>query len=150
MKKNIFRAVVMSGLVMLAVASAQAQRRSLTVNVPFDFNAGEKTLRAGAYTLTELTHGAYVIRSADRETAVIVRAGASAAERNARGRGNTVARLVFRKYEDQNFLAQVWLTAGGDGRELHRSAAERRLADELKAARNQLKPQLVVITAAQK
>ena len=148
MQKNIFRTIAMMGLMMLAVASVQAQqRRALNINIPFDFTAGEKTLKAGDYTLSELSHDIYLVRSADRKTTAIVRVDASLVERDER---SSAARVVFRKYEDRHFLGQVWLTTGADGRETYRSSAERRLSEELKMARNPLSPELVVITAAKK
>ena len=147
MKKNIIRTVAAAGLMMLALASAQAQqRRTLNVNVPFDFNAGEKTLPAGAYTLTELSSSAYVLRDSEQQPVAVVRADAAVSARDDKARG---PRVAFRKYEDRVFLAQVWMTGGAEGQELHRSGAERRLSEELKLSRDSARPEPVTVTAAQ-
>lgn len=123
MTKKIYSTFAMLGLfLVLAVGSVQAQSEGrVEVNIRFDFQVGNKVLPAGEYTVKPLTQKSVVIKSADgREVLVAltpnsVKAGAKA----------TTEKLVFRRYGNQYFLAQVWTIRGADGRELAPSKAER-------------------------
>src|ERR1700755_2932327 len=101
-KQPLFRVVVV-GLILLAVAlSGRAQSRGaeLAVNVPFDFNVGERTLPAGDYIISRdfETPNLLIIRRADRSPIVIVH---TSPLRSNLDRVKTC--LTFNEYQGQKF-----------------------------------------------
>lgn len=131
MKKRVSALIItLSLLGAMAVATAQAQSgEKFVVNIPFCFTVGEKTLPAGDYRVETLSFGGahlyskLMIRSTDGQTSKIVatlpvRAGALPEE----------SKLVFRRYGEQYFLAQVWAVGTDTGWEFRQSRAEKRLA----------------------
>jgi hypothetical protein len=129
MKKQSLRIFLMFAiLVHLTMSSAQAQTANeQTAQVPFSFAVGGKTFPAGEYSVKRLNpqsdKAALQIRSADGRLSKIVltvpvQAG-SAAES---------AKLIFNRYGDQYYLAQVWTPADNTGLELPKSRSERTLA----------------------
>ena len=141
MKKSLFSTILMLGLVMLAAASATAQSRSpIKVQIPFDFYAGEARLAAGDYRVRFISENVLMLRSAGGKSIIV------SAPLTREGRNNA-PRLVFHKYGDQYFLAQVWTLKAGSGRALHSSGAERKLIRELKAAGDTSKQTEVTVIA---
>jgi hypothetical protein len=132
MKKQIILAMAILTIV-VASLSAFAQARQLTAEIPFNFTIKERALPAGRYTLEAIRlagSDALRIQSADgRITAtVFVRA-------ELRESSKEEPRLVFNRYGDQYFLAEV---AGFERRtvqELTRSKKEDHLAKNADAAR---------------
>ena len=112
----------------LAAAPAAAQSaREQTANISFSFNVGDKTFPAGLYRVRQLNPAsdrvALEIRSADGRLGKItltsfVRPGEASEQ----------ARLVFTRYGEQYFLAQVWTHAQTEGLALPTSRSERTLA----------------------
>jgi hypothetical protein len=128
MNARILRSIVTLALfVAVSAASAHAQSgATMDVSVPFEFHAGRQTLQAGAYRITQVSTRVLELRSDDGRTSVLVEAPLAARTAEARG----AARLVFRRYGDHYFLAQVW-TSARTGRELYTSDGERSLVEEL-------------------
>lgn len=128
MTKKLYSTFAMLSLFfMLAVVSVQAQSESkLSVNIPFDFQIGNKVLPAGAYDVKRLSQTSMLIRSADGQRSAIAVAPKSA--RTSADEKAAQTRLVFHQYGNQYFLAQVWMNKGGEGRELNKSDAEREAA----------------------
>src|SRR5581483_3229313 len=147
MKKQALKVVSMLSLsVMLAVVAVYAKPISpLRANIPFDFTAGNKTLPAGAYTMDPMTmQGVLRIRRQDcRAAAFVITYGPEAR------RGQGQSKLVFRRYGDQYFLAEVWTANDSDGRELRQSRTERELVKSRsnRLAGNAVKPELVYVIA---
>src|SRR5438094_822043 len=114
MKKQTLRIFTMvSLLTVLVVASVYANSNGpMKVNIPFAFTVGDKTLPAGQYTFerNQLIPQLVMIRSTDGRT-------------TARGfttrvyshTSQTQAKLVFHRYGNQYFLAQVWRGVMDDG-----------------------------------
>ena len=111
-----------------AAVSANAQSvKKVAADVPFDFIVGDRTLSAGEYTLRSLgsPDTGVMIQDADgknlgtRQTFPI--------SPNSR----RSARLVFHKYGQRYFLAEVWTGAGEPGRHLTKSRQERAIEREL-------------------
>jgi hypothetical protein len=129
MKKQSLRIFLMFGLLaILAVSSAHAQSsREMTANIRFSFTVGDKTFPAGEYRVTRLNpasdKAALMIKSADGRMSKIVLTVPVQA-----GRAEESARLIFNRYGEQYFLAQVWTPADNTGLELSRSRDERSLA----------------------
>ena len=147
MRKQLFTTLAtLSLLFALTIVSVQAQSRNrITAHVPFDFQVGEKTLPAGDYSVKRLSQNTLLVESADGEQSAIAQA-----PRNVEGNVNAKPsreKLVFRKYGDQYFLAQVWMTRSNTGRAINMSGAERKAADQLKLAQNGAKPQVIEISA---
>jgi hypothetical protein len=131
MKNVVLKGLALFGLVIvLSMSSVQAQTSGKTkVRIPFDFVAGKSKLKAGTYSVRQLSDNALVIRSEDNGTSAILSAPLSIGTRaNEAGR-----RLVFNKYGDWYFLSQVWLRADS-GRQLFPTSAETRAAREFRLA----------------
>lgn len=114
--------------IVTAVVSANAQSRNTVVaSIPFEFVVGDRTLPAGEYRLQPVTAqgDALAIKGADNgESAVRLADPIQATRKSAH------ARLVFHRYGQSYFLAQVW---SGDtiGWKLVKSRQERAMAREL-------------------
>ena len=131
MKKDFIKGFTMLTLIIAialasAVISANAQSSRVVVsNVPFEFIVGDQTLPAGEYRIVQtLAHG-LTIRSADSEHAVIRMTNLLSP------RDTEKARLMFRKYGERYFLAEVWDGSGSTGRQLTKSRQERAIEREL-------------------
>ena len=129
MKKQSLKIFLMFGLfAILAASNAQAQTvaREQAANIPFSFTVGDKTFEAGSYTIARINPrtdpSPLVIKSEDGRTRKIVLT-TSVREGKAQG----AARLVFNRYGDQYYLAQVWTQSDIAGLEIPRSRSERTL-----------------------
>ena len=122
----IITAVVVAGSQF--AASAQTPQ-PLEASIPFDFVAGDQQLPAGRYRISRVgatNESTLRIQSTDG------RARATVLTNSARG-ASKGARLTFRQYGDQLFLASVWVPGTAGGREVNESRQERRLRRELRA-----------------
>ena len=121
MKSRVTR-ILSIGIALVAVAAVQAQDRTVTANVPFSFYMGRSAMPQGAYKVEELSHGAMVrMGSTDAINAVITRAIAGKKQIEP-------ARLVFHRYGESYFLAQIWTGDGSIGQALAASPREKELA----------------------
>jgi hypothetical protein len=95
---------------LLTVSTLIAQsedQRPMKVNVPFAFGVEDLSLPAGEYYIFTATPGRTIrIVSADGKYSAVIDTLLNHAEKPA-----TNSRLVFHKYGNEYFLAQVW-TAG--------------------------------------
>ena len=135
MKKELLKGLTMLMLVVVlalaaAVASANAQSANRVVaTIPFDFSVGYKKLPAGDYSVQAInnTNNTLMIRSADaRQAAVRLTNEIRRSKKN-----DTHARLVFHRYGERYFLAEVWSGFDEIGRELFKSHEEKALESEL-------------------
>ena len=136
--KQVLKGVTMLvSIIVLAFAtalasSAQTRSRQIRADIPFDFVVGERTLTAGNYavgTISSNSNDAIAIRSSDnRQRAMRL---TNAVTDNAKTKR---ARLVFHRYGNTYFLAQVWAPGSSEGREIVKSKAER--ATEMELAKN--------------
>lgn len=130
--------------VLLAVVTAGANSGlNVSATIPFDFIVGYKTLPAGTYTVEAINNnGLLVMRSEDYTQGILIMTGAMQGKREPEP-----AKLIFRKYGDLYFLAEVW---GYDaGQQVSRSRKERRVIQEMRnhLATGAAKPELVYIAA---
>ena len=146
MKKQALRIFTMvSLLTVLVVASVYANPYSrIRVTIPFAFAVGDKTLPAGQYTVerNRIAPELLIVRSADgRATAT------GFTKQVQRPTTQTQAKLVFHRYGNQYFLAQVWRMDGGEAFPKSRAerAAARGAAKHL--ARADAEPESVSIAA---
>jgi hypothetical protein len=133
--KNFTMLALVVGLALAtALVSANAQSTSIVrANIPFDFIVGDKTLPAGKYTVNSAASDgqALSIRTSGGKSLALVLTH-YAAERSQK----RIARMVFHRYGQQYFLAEVW-SGASHGRQLMQSKRERNLRQEL--ASNELK-----------
>jgi hypothetical protein len=85
----------------LSVGSALAQATAIRVKVPFAFNAGDKLLPPGTYTITLVS--ADVIRIQDRDQHISI----LSTETRDNRRSENGDELVFARYGDRYFLQEV-------------------------------------------
>ena len=129
MKKRIL--VIASLLVVCSFAATQVARAQepMVVNVPFAFTAGEAALPAGEYRVQKMDgNGAVLlIRCSDPTAAAFVMTTGTG------GKGQQgQSKLVFNRYNDHYFLAQVWSAGYNTGRELRKTAREKEIAQTAK------------------
>lgn len=132
MKKQILKGFTMLTLTVAvalatAVVSANAQSNPLRANIGFDFVVGDKTLPAGQYLVTPATAGgdALIIQGAENGKSAI-----RLVVRTEPDRSKMRARLVFHRYGQNYFLAEVW-NGERTGRALAKSKQERAMEREL-------------------
>jgi len=122
--------VLVIGLAAVTAVVSSGQSNRVDTNIPFDFVVGDKVLPAGQYTMKGLgaIGQAILISQKDSKSSVI-----RLTNELQRKTENTQARLVFHRYGQHYFLAEVW--SGGDrvGRRLMRSRQERAIERELAA-----------------
>ncbi len=123
------RLIMLTVLGVLTTVSAHAQSgKQFTVTIPFNFYVAGKMLPAGQYQVgrsTEDSEG-LVLRGTDGRTGVFVLTrGIQTAEVQQQ------SKLVFRRYGDQYFLGEVWISARSNGRGLPLSRKERMVAQEI-------------------
>lgn len=136
MNQSAFHRIIMFGLFLTlacASVSAQATVHIFSGKIPFDFNVWEQKLPAGEYTIRYLsdTPSMLLIQSTDRQVQAVISTNRMGT-RQAPGK----TRLVFSKYGDQHFLAQVWARGDNNGRMLVKSHVERDLAKSASAKSN--------------
>ena len=113
----------------VAVESANGQLTShgVTAEIPFDFIVGDKTLAAGKYNVSSpaTSGGALRIISRDGKSSAF-RISTQVSEKSQK----RSARLVFHRYGQQYFLAEVW-SGNSNGERLSPCKRERNLQREL-------------------
>jgi hypothetical protein len=125
MKKQVL-ALLGLGL-LLATASAYAQTIRLKANVPFNFIVNRATLPAGEYTIESMNLQGTVlsIRDSDQRPKSMV-----ISNRCESAKASAQTKLVFHRYGDRYFLAQIWLAGNKSGHELPKSAREVEVAKD--------------------
>ena len=135
MKNQILKGLTMLLLIagvalMVALVSAHAQSRSVVANIPFEFEVGGTTLKAGEYSVKAFTANAdaLLITSDDSKDRAI-RFSNTIEARNVPKQ----AKLVFHRYGQRYFLSEVWTQGERTGRQLLKSSAERAIEGQLAA-----------------
>jgi hypothetical protein len=134
MKKELFRGLTMlTVIVALALASAVASAKPQSVDkvvadIPFEFSVGYKTMPAGEYSVKSITNSGngLLIQSADGTISALRLSNETSRDKN-----KSHARLVFHRYGDRYFLAEVWTGIDNTGRQLVKSQEERAIEREL-------------------
>ena len=126
MKKIFGISTVLSLLVLLTAAtSVFAQSQRARINIPFSFVVGQKSFPAGEYTVepnSKDTLTVWSLKGENNKDAIVFTTNSVRSDRN-----NEQTKLVFSKYEDQHFLAQVWMAGDQNGRELVVTTSEKYL-----------------------
>ena len=124
MKRQLF-AVVMVLATLLVGGSAFAQDMNVKVTIPFNFVVMGKTLPAGSYSLRAITQDGktLMVESADRQERATINSFAAESLEPA-----DHTKLVFHRYDNRYFLAQVWIEGNNRGHQLPKSAREAEVA----------------------
>ena len=113
-----------------AVVSANGQAiKQVRANIPFQFVVGDKSLPAGEYAVKPFTDSRVLaIDNRDSHASALRMTSEIAGNRKSEN-----ARLVFHRYGNRYFLAEVWM-GEGNGSQLKKSKEERALQRELALA----------------
>lgn len=125
MKRGSLVAIAVLTFLMATCAFAQGSAQ-IKANIPFDFAARRTILPAGGYTLNSQAVGSpttYLLQGAGGRPGVFLLTFVVQRKDSEEPR----AELVFHRYGDRYFLAQVWM-GNGVGRQLPASKEERELA----------------------
>jgi hypothetical protein len=130
MEKIMSNSSVRSRAVLVALAaivlvvsnvSIKAQSLSIVVKVPFAFQAGDKTLPAGTYTVKRQGEAVRIRDTSGHDASVI----SNAITNRAKGVANE---LTFNHYGNTYFLSEVCWSDYSTARGLQKSPAEEKLA----------------------
>ena len=147
--KNLTMLALVVGLALTTtLVSANAQSTPLvTADVPFDFIVSNKTLPSGKYTVKSATSDGRGLSISSREgksSAIVLTVDVAQTSKM------RIARMVFHRYGQQYFLAEIW---SGDnwGRQLMECKRERNLRRELAsnaAKSHSVKPSYEIVEVA--
>lgn len=125
-------------LVGAAVSANGQSSRNQIANIPFEFTIGSHNLPAGRYDVTQMTSGGDAVRIRSKSSSLsVIRLSNAVVKRNPSSQG----KLVFHRYGNSYFLAEVWSAGYSTGRALRESNAEEAVRTELSAnpkTRNQV------------
>jgi hypothetical protein len=122
--KNLVYRILVAGMGIAGIGAAQAQDRSITADVPFDFYLGTNAMPHGAYRVEQMINGNVVtLRTAEAVKSTTSWGIVGNSE-------NEQARLVFRCYGQSCFLSEVWPGSGRTGLAVPRGAREEELAKD--------------------
>jgi hypothetical protein len=122
--KSRVTSILSIGIALVAVAAVQAQDKTVTANVPFSFYMDSSLMPQGPYRVSTLSNGMAV-------WIMSMKSDATKAVTALRVIGKTrdePARLVFHRYGEEYFLAEIWTGDSPSGGGLPRSPREKELA----------------------
>jgi len=148
LKKQILGIVgTLTLIIPMAIIGFAGLSGKVKADVPFDFMVGAKQFKAGKYSVDRLhasnNAGTLIIRSADNSAA------ANFNVNNVTDKEGSQARLVFRRYGNQYFLAQIFDGQSGQGHQLLKSKAEREAAKKRDTITQNMTESEVVTVVAQ-
>ena len=114
------------GTVLFMDLPLHAQTAALRANIPFEFQAGDKVLPAGTYTIEKRGDALLISDGKGNGTAVLANAIPNKAYR-------VENLLVFKGYGNKRFLSEVRWSDISTARGLMETKAEKRLAKALAA-----------------
>ena len=117
-------------LVSAAVSANGQSSRNQIANIPFEFTVGSHTLPSGTYSVSEMSSGGEAVRIRSKSSSLsVIRLSNSIVKANPTSQG----KLVFHRYGNSYFLAEVWTAGYSTGRALRESSAEESVRSELAA-----------------
>lgn len=106
MKKNMLTMLALvSGILMIACTSVQAQSKTTRASISFDFAAANNQMKAGEYLIQQVGPQTILLKSADQKSQAYVMTPQGVNSVNRRPQ-----RLVFRRYGNSYFLGEIWTT----------------------------------------
>lgn len=129
MKNNVLRILT---VVIVGALTVNAQlSRGVVAKVPFHFAAGYKSFPAGEYRVfSGPSPGIMSVQSVDGK-----RTGFAMSQRAESRKAPTKSSLVFNRYGDRYFLAQIWVAGDTSGAEVRKTPAELEAAKKAEAAK---------------
>lgn len=121
MKSNRIAALSLLALALLISVPSTFAQNLVKAKVPFDFKVGNRAMPAGTYVISSVSQSAISIASREEH------AGALAVVRSEYATRDQSPKLVFHKYGNQYFLAQIWTGSGNAGMQLPESKLEKEL-----------------------
>ena len=146
MKKQILSiAATLTLILPMSIIGFAGLSGRVKANIPFDFTVGNKDFKAGKYSVSRLFQGGtadtLIIRSEDN------REVANFNVNRVTDKGESQARLVFRRYGAQYFLAQIF-DGQSEGAGLMKSKSEREAAKKREViTQNAVEPEVVTVAA---
>jgi hypothetical protein len=137
---------MLSLLVAVAAVSVMAQVRArVTAQIPFAFSVANQTMPAGEYSIQSqaAANQSVLIRSNDSKAAVFALTQGKQGKRD-----SDKTKLVFRRYGNQYFLAQIWTKGDVMGTELPTSKSERQAMKSLsdgRLAKADTQPEVITV-----
>ena len=138
--KNSLLALPMSLALLMSTAAVHAQATQLKVTVPFEFIAGDTVLPAGNYDVesTDPWGGkALSIHNVTSNAGTILLSNSCQARKT-----SDSSKLVFHRYGQRYFLAEVWTANTNIGRTMPLNQRQRELA------KNQPMSEIVLMASA--
>ncbi len=142
MATQMIKGLTMSLLIAIALVTAvnsangQSSRR-LVANIPFEFVVGDNNLAAGKYDVSAMTPMGETLRIRNTENqGSAMRLSSTLTQLNINEKG----KLVFHRYGNQYFLAEVWTAGERSGRKLTKSTGEKAVEREIAAIPSRTAP----------
>ena len=134
MKKTAYTMIALLVLVGSMAVAAQAQtvrHAQVRADIPFAFHVGNATLPAGEYLVRQLNPESdaatlQIIRKDGAGGAIVNMIGATSGDQ-------AMTKLMFRRYGNQYYFAEVWVEGEKNGLQAPRPKAERATRNELAA-----------------
>lgn len=131
MRKQVVRGTTMLMLVMslafVTAVAANGQSRLSRSDVPFEFVANNQTLPAGHYDIADLTAGQVIKISNVKEAKALFATTIPVSRRGDTDKG----KLVFHRYGNRYFLAEIWVAGEREGQKLRKSREEKAIENEM-------------------
>ena len=141
MTNALLRMTGMVALALLATTQAVRAQEPVLANIPFAFTAGDTALPAGEYRVDSVWNHSPLVRIRCTEGSPAIMVMALPASSNG---PQEKTKLIFHRYGNRYFLAQIWSAGSSRGRELPKSAKEK---EQALTAHSQ-KPEQVTIVAS--
>jgi hypothetical protein len=131
MKKQLYTMIAGLAVTLAMGVAAHAQTGNYArhiVNIPFEFNIGDKAMPAGEYAIRRVNP------TSDRGVLQITRKGGASilvATNDVVGKARSASTLVFNCYGRNRYLAEVWTAGESLGLQARRSRGERAAENEL-------------------
>jgi hypothetical protein len=122
MKNQTWKAAAFLGVLLVAaVAVGQNNPAVLKADIPFPFVVADHTLPAGRYEISNLGEQTLRIVNFHKQGAVVLTSRVSGRAPESSGK------LVFYRYQDSYFLAQIWGAGSAAGKAINKCSAEKEL-----------------------
>jgi len=121
MKTRFWQKTLIVAALLTAGAMGQSMRSNQIVQVPFPFIVAEHTLPAGRYFVTNIGETRLRIFSAERQSALVQTQTVQGHSPEGSGK------MIFHRYGDVYFLAEVWAPGQDVGQQLTKSRAEKEM-----------------------
>jgi hypothetical protein len=122
MQKQLWKTLgLLAALLATSTAFGQSSQSATIADIPFAFTVANLTFPAGRYTLTRLGETTLRISSRHNQGTVVLTHAAEGKAPDSKGK------MVFHRYGESYFLAEVWVAADAAGRTVFPSRAEEEL-----------------------